>query len=109
GQRRANGAARGPGGSLLLIFDNFDRIDPAVVDRLFDSFFPQVDASVRVMLASRGCLIAALTAYAAWTPLVHPLRLRCLSPEQVFDYVRQRGLDDDALARTIFEATGGHP
>jgi DNA-binding CsgD family transcriptional regulator len=41
--------------------------------------------------------------------LVHPLRLKCLSPDETFAYVRERGLDDDALAKTILEATGGHP
>lgn len=95
--------------SPVLMFDNLDRLSAVEAEPLFREFFPQLDSSVRVALASRGSLMAVWTPYAPWTQLVCPLRLRGLSRAQVDAYLRQCGLDDEYLARTIFEAAGGHP
>lgn len=94
--------------STVLLIDTYEEI--GAHDRWFrDTFLSQLDSSVRVVLAGRFPVDRLWMASGGWAQLVRSLAVGPLSESDAREYLRRRGIDDEALSSQIWSFTRGHP
>jgi DNA-binding CsgD family transcriptional regulator len=94
---------------VVVLIDGFDQL-AGLTQYLQDEFLAKLNPDVKVVVAGRRSLdVTWAASNDAWHRLVRPLRLAGLSEDESQLYLRQRGVGQPALRKSILRATGGHP
>jgi hypothetical protein len=92
-------------GRSVLVVDTYEVLAP--LDRWFcDEFLPQLPAQCLTVLAGRDPPSTAMIA--RWGPLLRPVALRYLDPDESRSYLRVRGVPPSRHPE-VLEFTHGHP
>jgi predicted nucleic acid-binding Zn-ribbon protein len=100
---------------IVVLVDDFESLDSSVdgqetanwfLGQLLGGIHRKASAQLRAVISDPGCL-NWLTSVEGEGIIRH--RLRCLSPEYVCQYLRQRSINGQELQQAIYELTQGHP
>jgi tetratricopeptide (TPR) repeat protein len=101
---------------ILLFFDTFEQLAPAVVPWLLDYFLQQeIDSNIVLVIAGRDALESSVSdSPKRWLPyfdtgIIYSLRLEAFTQEETSTYLMERGISDPRKTETIWQLSHGLP